>query len=45
LGELPSTFIKISEDENTDQITTFDVLHWLSKKLDAICPIQKNPKK
>lgn len=41
LADLPSLFARVSKAEATQTLTTFHVLHWLSKNLDAICPIDK----
>jgi hypothetical protein len=31
----------VEEERVKSKVTTFDVLHWLSRHLERICPIEK----
>jgi len=43
LSTLPTTLAKIAADERIQKITTFDVLHWISRDSDLVtmCVIEK----
>jgi hypothetical protein len=41
LNDLQQTLARVAHDEEVTVITTFGLLHWLSQRLDTICPIQK----
>jgi hypothetical protein len=41
-NDLPSLMQRIIDDELvTGEVTTFDVLHWLTRHLESICPVTK----
>lgn len=44
--QLPELLRSISQYETVRQgiVSTFDVLHWLSGRLDGLCPMRKLPK-
>jgi len=42
LESLPEYLSSVVEEERVKRkVTTFDVLHWLSRHLEGICPIEK----
>lgn len=44
VGRLPKSLQELSETADAGQrVSYFDTLHWLSARLDSVCPFQKNP--
>ena len=42
-ADLPETLRRIKQSLGVNELSTFDVLHWLTENLDSICPMIKLP--